>query len=128
MSPTEIDDRLKVVGSGDLLGVRVGTPILVVTVPRVSERVTPMESGGRLKLDWTGALGVVGTATLVVSVPRTSEIVTPIESGGRLKLVSIGLVGFVTGTGTAVVKVKSLLEIVIGAETGTTGKVPDGTL
>lgn len=53
-----------------------------------------------------------------MSVPRISEIVTPIERGGRLKLVSIGFVGVATGTETPVVKVKSLLEIVIGTDTG----------
>jgi len=119
VSPREADGRLKVVGSRGLLGLTVGIPILVVTVPRVSERVTPIESGGRLKLDWIGVLGVVGTATLVVSVPRVSETVTPIESGGRLKLVSIGFVGVVTGTETAVVNVKPLLEKVNGMEIGT---------
>ena len=50
--PPEVsDDRLKVVGSRGLLGLRVGTAMLVVTVPRVSERVTGIDSGGRLKLD-----------------------------------------------------------------------------
>ena len=124
--PVDTDDKLKDEGSAGLLWLTVGNAILVVRVPRLSERVTPIESGGRLKLDWTGTLGtVVGTATLVVSVPRLSEIVTPIESGGRLKLVSVGLVRVVVGTGTAVVTVKPLLEMVIGIEIGTTSTVPD---
>ena len=101
--------------------------ILVVTVPRVSERVTGIESGGRLKLDWTGVLGnVVGRATLVVSVPRLSEMVTGTESDGRLKLGSFGVVGTV-GAETDVVRVKSLLDMVIGT-IGALSDEPEGTL
>ena len=109
LSPVDNAVRLNELGSEGLLGLTVGKAILVVRVPRVSEIVTPIERGGRLKLDWTGTLvAVVGTATLVVIVPRVSEIVTAVESGERLKLDTIDMVGTVIGTGTRVVKVVSL--------------------